>query len=197
MDNDYNEPFEYDDGLLALPTNPMEPCDSGLSSIASPALTEESQQETPKKIKEKKPKSESKKKATQKKSKPIQHRNPPVSCKYCDKEFPIQSKLKYVPNSYQIIPINISSVHLKYNHEPYVPCQTNTVHAPCPRLFPTKDDMFRHLWSKHKPFAEDPVNKVPDLKRDCPICGKSYSRGCNLKRHIEETHMGIKRGSRR
>ena len=57
--------------------------------------------------------------------------------------------------------------------------------------------MWRHLWAHHADFASNPANEIPDISANCPYCDELIGRPDNMKRHIDEVHLGIKRETSR
>lgn len=53
--------------------------------------------------------------------------------------------------------------------------------------------MHRHVWARHRNFAKDPANNIPEQDGECPWCKRIFTRKDNMERHKEEKHLGIKK----
>ena len=65
------------------------------------------------------------------------------------------------------------------DHDPRITCLAGTG---CTHRTRRNKDMHRHLWSKHRVFAE--ANGVPRESKKCPMC-RRIQRQDNLKRHVK------------
>ncbi|KAK0610634.1 hypothetical protein B0T17DRAFT_120186 [Bombardia bombarda] len=50
----------------------------------------------------------------------------------------------------------------------------------CSKRYPHPKELRKHYWSRHKDYARDPKNNVPDISGKCSNCGKRFSRKDNI-----------------
>ncbi|KAH7320582.1 hypothetical protein B0I35DRAFT_197782 [Stachybotrys elegans] len=87
--------------------------------------------------------------------------------------------------------------HIQSKHLPHIRCKAGEKGAAdCDKAFGERKNMYRHVWAHHKPFAMDPANGIPRQDAVCSLCGEEFKRRDNCKRHYEEKHRNIKRGSK-
>lgn len=74
------------------------------------------------------------------------------------------------------------SKHMR-SHQKQVKCQAN---SSCPVLKADERDMHRHYWVEHKPYAE--MLGIPEVDAQCELCGETFSREDNMKKHVKKVH---------
>ncbi|KAH8130407.1 hypothetical protein LI328DRAFT_162208 [Trichoderma asperelloides] len=84
--------------------------------------------------------------------------------------------------------------HIQQKHDRHIPCKANQDDSiECEKYFGDNKAMERHVWAKHREFAENPANGIRKQEGECPHCLRIISRRDNLNRHIKEKHLDTKR----